>query len=273
MKTIQSHFKKHIALPPDHGSWVFLLSPLIIGLYAGGDFKLESVLLIIASLCAFLLRQPMVIAVKAIAGRRAIKDLATAKFWILFYFPFLVPSLVLLIMSDYWFVLYLAIPGVLIFIWYLSNVLKREERHHILFDIVASGVLALAAPAAYWVGTGSPHPIGWVLWVLVWAQSSASIFHAFLRLAQRNLKSMPTFEKRITLGASTLFFTSINLSIVTYFSLNKVFPPLLFLPYLLQFVESTYCTFFPAINIKPTRIGFRQLFISTLFTIIFVITI
>jgi hypothetical protein len=31
----QPIFVRHIALPQDHGSWVFLLSPLLIGLFAG----------------------------------------------------------------------------------------------------------------------------------------------------------------------------------------------------------------------------------------------
>ncbi|MBK5108482.1 MAG: hypothetical protein JJE12_10125, partial [Anaerolineales bacterium] len=32
-------FLRHVALPSDHGSWVFLLSPLLIGLFAGDSWS------------------------------------------------------------------------------------------------------------------------------------------------------------------------------------------------------------------------------------------
>jgi hypothetical protein len=77
-------FARHIALPQDHGSWVFLFSPLLIGLFAGGHLSQASLLLIIAALAAFLLRQPVTIAVKVYSGRRSRRDLPAARFW----FPF-----------------------------------------------------------------------------------------------------------------------------------------------------------------------------------------
>jgi hypothetical protein len=48
--------------------------------------------------------------------------------------------------------------------------------------------------------------------------------------------------------------------------------PLIFIPYALQWVETIWGTLNPAIGIKPTKIGLRQLIISTLFTILFIIT-
>jgi len=29
-------FRRHVALPQDHGSWAFFLGPLIVGLFVGG---------------------------------------------------------------------------------------------------------------------------------------------------------------------------------------------------------------------------------------------
>ena len=63
-----SYLRKQIYLPQDHGSWVFIFSPLLIGLFAGGRFTLASVSLVIAAIAAFLARQPITIAVKAYAG-------------------------------------------------------------------------------------------------------------------------------------------------------------------------------------------------------------
>ena len=52
------YFKRYIALPSDHGSWVFLLSPLLIGLFAGGHWTPAILYLLSGALAAFLLRQP-----------------------------------------------------------------------------------------------------------------------------------------------------------------------------------------------------------------------
>ena len=81
-------FRRTIALPTDHGSWVFLLSPLLIGLFAGGRWTPAIVPLVVAALATFLLRQPVTIAVKAYSGRRSRRDLPAAVFWILIYLPF-----------------------------------------------------------------------------------------------------------------------------------------------------------------------------------------
>ncbi len=81
----QNLIRRHIALPTDHGSWVFLLSPLLIGLFAGGQWSTASFYLIMAALTAFLIRQPTTIAVKVYSQRRSRRDLPAAWFWILVY--------------------------------------------------------------------------------------------------------------------------------------------------------------------------------------------
>jgi hypothetical protein len=40
-----SIFRSHIAVPQDHGSWVFLFTPLATGLFAGGSFTIGSLAL------------------------------------------------------------------------------------------------------------------------------------------------------------------------------------------------------------------------------------
>ena len=60
---LKSYLRKQIFIPQDHGSWVFIFSPLLIGLFAGGRFTIESVYLVIAAVCAFLIRQPVTMAV------------------------------------------------------------------------------------------------------------------------------------------------------------------------------------------------------------------
>ncbi|MCJ7695293.1 MAG: YwiC-like family protein, partial [Anaerolineaceae bacterium] len=147
-KSLSTIFRKHIALPTDHGSWVFLFSPLFIGLFAGESWTVASLCLIIGTLAAFLLRQPLSIVIKIHCGRRSRRDLPTAWFWVFVYGLISFLTIIGLILLGYTYILILAIPGILVFSWHLYLISKRAERRQAGVEIVASGVLALTAPAA-----------------------------------------------------------------------------------------------------------------------------
>ena len=269
---LRAYFRRHIALPGEHGAWVFLLSPLLIGLFAAEQFSPASLLLILAILAAFLLRQPAAIAVKAYSGRRPRSDLPAARFWLGVYGLLGLLALAGLIWQGFSYLLYLALPGLPVFAWHLFLISRRLERRQPGVEIIGSGVLALAAPAALWVGLGRPDPLGWWLFGLAWLQSAASIVYAYLRLEQRELKAMPDQRTRLQMARRALLYTSFNLAAVIGLSLARLLPSLLFLPYALQWAESIWGTFSPAVGLKPTAIGLRQLLVSTLFTILFILT-
>ena len=269
---VHTYMRRHIALPGEHGAWVFLLSPLLIGLTAGGEITFASLSLVIAALAAFLIRQPFSIAVKVQSGRRSRRDLPAARFWIMIYGGIALLAVTSLIMEGFGYIMILAIPGIPVFIWHLILVSRRAERRQVGVEVVGSGTLALTAPAAYWIGTGSPDPTGWWLFFLTWFQSAASIVYAYLRLEQRELSEIPDLATRLRMGRRALLYTSFNLLAVMLFSIIGVLPRLLSLPYALQWAESVWGTMRPAAGIKPTTIGFRQLAVSTLFTLLFIIT-
>jgi len=267
-----SYFRKQIFLPQDHGSWVFIFSPLLIGLFLGGNFTFASLSLVAASVAAFLLRQPITIAVKAYAGRRPKSDLPAAGLWIAIYGLIALVALMGLINAGFGYLLSLAIPGIPVFAWHLWLVSRREERRQINVEIIATGVLSLAAPAAYWVGIGHYDPIGWWLWILVWLQTAASIVYAYLRLEQRDLTAIPSRNELWRMGQRVFAYTTFNLVITLVLGLASVLPRFLFLPYLVQWTETLWGIFHPAIKWKPVRIGTRQLIVSTLWTILFILT-
>lgn len=267
-----SYFRKQILLPQDHGSWVFIFSPLVIGLFLGGKFTFASFSLVVASMAAFLLRQPIIIAVKAYAGRRAKTDLPAAGFWIVIYGLIAIGALIGLIRAGFGYLLYLAILGIPVFAWHLWLVGKREERRQINVEIIATGVLSLAAPAAYWVGIGHYDPIGWWLWILVWFQTAASIVYAYLRLEQREQAAVPAMNELWKMGSRAFAYTTFNLVSTFTLGLVSVLPRFLWLPYLVQLSETLWGIFHPAIKWKPTRIGIRQLIVSILWTVLFIIT-
>lgn len=267
-----SYVRRQIFLPQDHGSWVFLFSPLLIGLFAGGRFTFASLSLVIAAIAAFLVRQPLTIAVKAYSGRRPKSDVPAARFWIVLYGLILIVALVGLVRAGFAYLVLLAIPGAPVFAWHLWLVSRREERRQVNVEILATGVLSLAAPAAYWVGLGRYDPAGWWLWILVWFQTAASIVYAYLRLEQREQAEGLKRDELWRKGGRAFAYTTFNLIAVVVLGSLSILPRLLFLPYLVQWLETLWGIFHPAVKWKPTRIGIRQLIVSTLWTILFILT-
>jgi len=266
-----SLFQRRIALPGDHGSWVFLISPLSIGLFAGNNFSIASILLVLGAFAAFLIRQPITYLVKIASGRRGRRDLPAALFWAACFGALGLLVLTRLVGLGFGYLLWLAVPGVPVFAWHLFLVSRRAERRQAGVEIVATGVLALAAPAAYWVGRGEPDPVGWWLFGLTWLQSAASIVYAYLRLAQRELKQVPGRATLFRMGSRAFLYTSFNLVAVVLLSIAGFLSTWLFLPYLIQWAETLWGIFNPAAGWKPARIGFRQLAVSSLFTLVFIL--
>jgi hypothetical protein len=227
--------------------------------------------MILSAFSAFLIRQPITIAVKIYSGRRSKRDLTAAVFWAAIYGILMLLGLVGLVYYGYSYVLLLAVPGIPVFAWYLWLVNKRSERRQVGVEIVASGVLALTAPAGYWIGLAIYDPVGWLLFLLIWLQSAASIVYTYMRLNQRELSDIPDFTIRLSMGRRALLYSSFNLMLVFMLSITDKVPALLPIPYAVQWLETVWGTLKPAVGVKPTIIGVRQLIISTIFTILFIV--
>jgi hypothetical protein len=137
-------------------------------------------------------------------------------------------------------------------------------------EILATGAMALAAPAGFWAGTGRPDPIGWLLWLLVWAQSATAIVYVYLRLEQRPMSSAPDARGRLRMGRGAVLAASAAVTLAVVAGLVGPLSSWLVLPYLVQWAEVANGVWRPAIGSKPRAIGFRQLAVSTVFTVLFI---
>jgi hypothetical protein len=271
MSNLPRLFTARIALPQDHGSWIFLLTPLSVGLAAGGRLSMASAFLVLAALAAFLLRQPLTILLKVLSGRRPAVDLGPSILWSAVYMLAALAGGWGLAAGGYAPLLLLIVPGGLVFALHLYLVSRRKERKQAGVEIAATGVLALAAPAAYWIGQGEYRWMGMLLWALLWSQAAASIVHVYLRLGQRSTEAL-TAQDPWKEGRRALAYTSFNLGAVLLAGLYGLVPLLLFLPFLLQWLETLWGITHPAARMRPVQVGLRQLLVSVLFTILFILT-
>lgn len=263
--------RRQFMLPTEHGAWVFLFTPLLIGLVLGGRVSFPSGMLVITALSAFLVRQPVTMMVKALSGRRPRADLGPASFWLAVYGLAGLLAIAGLLWMGYAFILLLAIPAVPVVIWHLWLVSRRAERHQMLVELVGGAVLALAAPAAYWVGKGQYDPDGWLLWGLIGLQIAGTIIYTYLRLKQRRLTVAPALKEGWRMGTLSLLFNGGLLILVALLAVLKVIPPWLLAVYAVQVLEVIWGILHPAVRAKPGVIGTRQLIVSLLFTFLFIL--
>jgi hypothetical protein len=263
------YFKRRFAVPTEHGAWVLFLSPLLIGLCAGAHWTIASVYLIVAAFAGFMIRQPFVAIAKVRGGRRPATDLPAARFWITVYGAIAILHVIGLTLRGFGYLLYLALPGLPVFAWHLYLVTRKAERRQLLVEILATGALCLSATAGMWVGQGRPDALGWLLWLLTWGESVAAIVYTFLRLKQRTHDPIPGLGDRLRMGRPALLVAWGNLLGVVALSVAGVLPALMFAPFAIQAAESLWGTLNPGTGKRPRVIGIRQLIVSVLFTIVF----
>lgn len=263
--------RRHVALPTDHGSWSLFLGPLIVGVFVGGRWHTTVIYLTVAAACAFLARQPMGLLVKIAAGRRGRDLLPAAMFWVALYVGVAVLHVTGLVMRGFAYILVLAIPGVLVFSWYLSLLYRRAERHQWLMEIIATGAIALVAPAGLWAGRGAPDSLGWWLWALMWLYSATGIVYVYLRLEQRPLKHVPLAMERLQMGLPALTLVAAGLILALVLGQVEIVSRWLWVPYLWLAAEVVQGVWRPTPGAKPVAIGVRQLLVNTLFVGLFIV--
>jgi len=159
----------------------------------------------------------------------------------------------------------LAVPGILVFAWHLWLVARREERGQMGIEIVGAGVLALTSPAAYWVCGGISASLPWLLWLLCWLQSAASIVLVYFRLGFRRQASIPPIDERMRAGRRALMYNGFNALLASGLALAGTIPPIMASAFLLMLLDAIGAVARPPVGQPPARIGIRQLVASSLF--------
>jgi hypothetical protein len=263
-------WRRHYFIPTEHGAWIWWIGPFLIGLAAGSRLDLDALVLLLAVGAAFFLRQPASIAVKALSGRRPRSDLAPGLFWSAAYLLLMTLAVLVLVRSGHSALLWLAVPGVIVFGWHLWLISRRAERGQRGIELVAAGVLALAAPAAYWTADGGDALMPWILWGLTWLQSAASIVFVYHRLEQRHLTASPPVAERWRTGARTLVYHAFNLAVALGLTLLGRVPPLVSLAFGLMLFDALEGVAHPPVGARPAAIGLRQLGASAIFVAVMV---
>jgi hypothetical protein len=262
-----SWLRKHFAIPAEHGAWAMLLGPFAVGLGLARKLDLVVLWALLGVLLVFLARQPMIILVKALSGRRSREDARPALVWLMIYGSLALIPAALLIASDRAAMFWLVLPALPALVWQLWLVTRRAERQ-MTVELAGSGALALAAPAAYLAATGRFDVAALSAWLLCWFQSAAAIVYVYMRLEQRRMSAIPTRSQQWTMGRRAVLYHAFNLAASLTLSAAHVLPPLVPLAFAAMLAEAVRGTFRPAVGVKPKILGFSQVAVTVVFVIL-----
>ncbi len=251
--------KKHLIFPAEHGAWIWLAGPFVVGAVAGKSWSLDILLCGATVLAAFFARQPATLLVKILSGRRSRRELKPVLFWLAVDGSLAAALAILLSLRGYTQILLLALPAVPVFGWYLWLVSRRAERRQTGVQVVAAGVLSLAAPAGYWVAGGNSLGVPWILWAVMWFQAAASIVFVHLRLEQRDWSQAGSLPFRLSKGRRALLYNGFNaLAGLLGWVFLGAWPIWLVLGFGLMLVDTIEGVLRPAVGARPSAVGIRQ---------------
>jgi hypothetical protein len=232
----------------------------------GGNANVDLIYLTIAALGAFLAIQPLTSLVKVLSRRRSRSDLAASIFWLSLWSLIIAFGCFGLLQSGVAEIILLGLPGLPVLAWQMWLVSRRSERGQMGVEIVGSGILTLAAPAAFWVTAGEGF-LGWWLWILCWLQAAGAVVYIYLRLQYRRMDQMPDWSERNRIAWRSNLYHGTNTAVVTASVISGLLPVRVIVPFTAMLLEALYGGLArPCVGARPSAIGIRQVVVTTMFT-------
>ncbi|HEX3052153.1 MAG TPA: YwiC-like family protein [Aggregatilineaceae bacterium] len=196
---------KSIAIPPEHGSWGFLLEPILLGLLVAPS--LAGVMMSLAVLGAFLMRHPLKIAFTDWRRGKRYARTKTAERFVVGFGALAAAGLfsaVALAGIDILLPVLLVVPLALLQLFsYVQN-----EGRNVLPELAGAGAIAISVSSIALAG-GESQRTALLLWLVLLARNIPSILYirARLRLDKgKPVEAIPTYLSNLVavLGVTVL---------------------------------------------------------------------
>lgn len=254
-------------MPHEHGAWVVLYAPLIIGIALARPFApLAQLCLILAVTGAFLAREP---AVSLLKGRNKHGN----TFWLGVFLAVLAAgALPLVFVLGRWEMLTIGGYAALAFgihaVLQLIPARKRLDRSQ-WGEIISVLGLTITAPAAFVAATGVMDGYAICAWVICFLYFAGGILNVKMNLTAVRLKRPLTNADRFRVGAPNLLYHGalFAMTVWWFFFVNpSTAALLLFLAYAPAVARSVYDTAKVSHRLPPMKkLGWREAAISVWF--------
>jgi hypothetical protein len=238
---------KAVALPPEHGSWGFLLEPLLLGLLVAPSWAGAGIALGVVG--AFLMRQPLkVVWVDRQRGRRyartRLAEHVALSFGILAALGFGATLIFAGPMVLLPFLLGLPLAGIM-FASYAQN-----RGRDLLPELAGAAALALAAISLALAG-GRAYGVATALWIILLARSIPSILYIRARL---RLEKEQPFHHALPIAAHIVGLTSVGACVALSYA-----PPLALVAVVILLARAVYGLSPYRGRVRISTIGFLEL--------------
>ncbi len=256
-----------IPLPREHGAWAMLIVPLLVGVSAAETFPPAFWLLAFVAFGFFLLRYPLVLAIKS----RQADARAEALRWSALYGGLTCAgSVALWLATRLWLLIPLGAFGALSLALYLWLAARRAEMTTVGEWIGVAG-LALGAPGAYLVATRALNETAGALYALNVLYFGGTIAYIKFKVREQPRASAPRdLASRLWAGRVTVGYHALVVVVVTLSALIGWVPALIPVAFVLPMCKVVVGVLTRPARLNVPRLGYVEVaFVSAFAAIVF----
>ena len=238
---------KSIVLPASHGGWGFLLEPILLGLWVAPS--VAGLWLAVAACAAFLVQQPLKLALSDRRRKRRYPRTIWAERFVLFFTAAILVALGLAVsasQASFWLPLVLAAPLALIQLYYDA----QNRGRHLIPELSGAVALGAVAPALA-LAAGWPLAMGMALWLILLARAVASVVYVRARL--RLERGQPVVTGPVWLAHVA------GIALVAGLAWLDLAPWLSVFALVLLFVRAVYGLSAYRQPVQPKTVGFQEM--------------
>jgi|SRR5688572_27852659 len=253
-------------LPKEHGSWVMLSAPLLMGLILAPAWHWRTLALLVAALAFFLMRYPLATLVKT--RKRANVDKAYLWRWAAIYGSIALLSGGWLVLAyNLWWLLVMGSVGGLLIGLHLWLVSRRQEMS-LAGELSAIFGLALGAPLAYYVAGGRLDSTALLLGLINGLYFGGTVFYIKLKVRRQPRLADPAhLGQRLLEAKACLGYQTLALSLIILLATLRLAPlliPLALLPSTLKVLFGAW-QWQDKKSLSLVRLGLVEMFHSVVF--------
>jgi YwiC-like protein len=250
-----------LKLPKEHGAWVMLYVPFVLGVAVAGRVNWQILLLLLSTTAMFISRESLLVCRRARArGREAAESGRMLSLYLALAAAFGSP---LVFAFKLFWLIPLGLIGAALLLINGVQAARMEERAT-MSEVMAIGGLTMTAPAAYYAASGRWEMTAFWLWLLSALYMASSVFYIKLRVYRLNPRKQS--EQRQALRSCAFYhsFLIVALPALIFAGGWGLFVFIAFAPVL---VRTFWGMFKPKTKVNLTRAGILEIVYSLVFLV------
>ncbi|MCB8954704.1 MAG: YwiC-like family protein [Ardenticatenales bacterium] len=262
--TTKPIFVKRLIIPSEHGAWVWLFVPYVVGLLVAPRLAgptthagLAAMLVGLGGLSAFLLRQPATAWMRMRQGRGNLALAPLAAGWTAgLAFLALLCFLGLLLLGRTALFSLMGVGGGIFLLYLYAARRGRAGMRALWMEAAGAAGLSMMAPAAVIAVSGQMLPAAWTLWGVLATQNVLAVLYVRLRLADTKGRPVARRMVMVTHAAGVLLVSGAGILGWT--------PLLIVVPFLAFMLRAWWAAAHPRPVPNVRRFGFLELAVAAL---------